>query len=262
MKLGLHYRHDPRNLRLRDYVDKATLLPQLPAGFKGWQTKMTAAEVPLDGNGPEPDLPANIAQGVGDCFWAAIMHYIATATFNSTGTAVIASTVETLTAYCDYLGLTDVSQLNEQTDQGTDANAGFNLWRQQGVTVGGQSHKIGAYVEVNYHDWQEMRIAAWLFGGLFPMVNVPADWMQTKVWGPSHAQIEGGHAIYSPYIGVRGLQIDTWGELNYLLTKPVVPLYAQGIFAVLSDDWVSGNTTSPSGFNLSQLQADLQAMTR
>ena len=67
----------------------------------------------------------------------------------------------------------------------------------------------------------------------------------------------GGHAVPVVAYDSRGVTCVTWGALQSM-TWSFWEAYCEEAYALLSNDYLSGKKTTPQGFGLQQLQADLQ----
>jgi hypothetical protein len=72
--------------------------------------------------------------------------------------------------------------------------------------------------------------------------------------------IEGGHDI--PFVGFDGtwIYVITWGKVQKMSVEFFVK-YCTEAWAKLSLEFINGKGVSPEGFNLTQLQVDLAAIT-
>jgi hypothetical protein len=66
----------------------------------------------------------------------------------------------------------------------------------------------------------------------------------------------GGHAIPVVAYDARGVTVVTWGALQ-TMTWSFWEVYCDEAYAILSKDYLTGRSTTPEGFSLKQLQADL-----
>jgi hypothetical protein len=67
----------------------------------------------------------------------------------------------------------------------------------------------------------------------------------------------GGHAIPVVAYDSRGVTCVTWGALQSM-TWSFWEAYCEEAYAILSNDYLTKKKQTPQGFNLQQLQADLQ----
>ena len=151
-KLGrLPVRTDVRTLRLRQYLDLAGL-PTPPE------------RIDLTPHVGEWPMYANDRRG--DCTTAAAGHMIEAWTAAAVGAPVEVSEDAVVRAF-DAVRLTDPLT----GEEGAIELDVLRYWRKRGI--GG--HRIGAYAAVGTHDHELTRAAAWLFGGLYIGLSLPAD---------------------------------------------------------------------------------------
>lgn len=255
--------YDPKNVKLgkrAPKLDKRTLT----------LSKYTAAL-------PQPPLVVNWASKVpvpwgmmlndtiGDCTCAAAGHLVVDWTANAS-TPVVLPDQDILDLYEKVGGYVPG---NPATDNGCTCIDVLNYWRQTGIGPGG--HKIAAYVSVNMQNATEVRQAIALFGGVYIGVNLPtsAQAQVGQLWEatastPGDAGSWGGHCV--PIVGYvcRGKNVIftcvTWGALQRM-TKGWTQAYSDEGYAIVTNDWIKANQSSPSGFDIAQLQADLALVT-
>ena len=213
-----------------------------------------------------PSWPMLLNDRLGDCVIAAMGHMVQQWTFFSSGgaTEAVMTDVEALTAYEAIGGYVPG---DPSTDQGADMLTALNYWRNTGIQVAGQNHKIAGYVEVDPTNLLEVRQAIWLFGNLFTGVALPVsaqgqdDWTVPDggIYGPAGAPGSwGGHCIPSMAESPETLTCITWAE-RLKMSHNFFADYCDEAYAVLSPDWFGG-ATSPSNFNIHQLREDLAAL--
>jgi hypothetical protein len=229
-----------RLLRLSNYM----ALPPAPPSAD-WLSKVTNPGVMLN-------------DSLGDCTCAGLAHAIQVWTA-ANGNQITVSDADVLKAYEESCGY-DPS--DPMTDQGGIETSVLNYARLTGV--GG--HKIGAYVAVNIQDEAHVRSALDLFGGLYLGVALPLSAQQQDVWrvalsaGSSATKGSwGGHCVFVAAYDDAGLTCITWGEKKRMSWDWFFA-YCDECYALLSNDWVTGVTPAPSGFDLAALQADLVAV--
>ena len=106
--------------------------------------------------------------------------------------------------------------------------------------------------------------ASYLFGVVGIGIQVPesaqTQFQNGKPWSyVPGAAIEGGH--YVPIVGYPRagyLQVVTWGKVQ-LMTKGFFEHYCDEAYAILDSEFLKDDK-SLEGFDLAQLQADLQAI--
>ncbi len=246
MKLGkLAARADTRTLRLARYLTPA--LPAPPVAVD-WTRKVV-----------QPwGMCANDV--LGDCTIAAAAHMIDCWTANA-GHETVIQTPAVLAAYSSFCGY---NPADPTTDCGGVEVDVLNGWRQTGI--GG--HKIEAYAAVSAENFDHVRQAISLFGGLYLGLMLPAGVQGAASWDapPSAVAQEwspgswGGHAVPAIAYDAVGLTVITWGApLN--MTWDFFKTYCDEAYAIISPDFLGGANETPGGFDLASLQADLALVT-
>jgi len=245
-KLGKRaQRLDPRTFKLARYLAPVLPTPPLEAGY--------IQKVSV--------WPMMLNDSLGDCVIAGAGHCIEQWTTYA-GKPVVLTDQQILQGYEAVGGYVPG---NPSTDQGCDMLTACNYWRQTGF--GG--HKILAYVEVDQTNLVEVKQAIYLFGNLYAGWQLPLTVQSANVWSVSTRTGDGtpgswgGHC--APVVGYNasaakgGVTVVTWGGLMPV-TWNFLQIYADELYAVLSQDWLEANGYAVSGFNLKQLEADLQAV--
>jgi hypothetical protein len=246
LKLGKSAaRHDPRTLLLASYLTPA--LPAPPASFD-LASKVTAWGM-MDND------------QIGDCTCAAAGHLIMEWTANAKGKMVTPTDKQIVTAYSAITGYNSTTGAN---DNGANEVDVLNYWRQTGIA----SHKIGAYMALEPSNHTHIMDSVYIFGGCYIGVQLPtsaqAQTQNHQPWsvppggptGDGKPGSWGGHAIPVMAYDARGVTVVTWGALQ-VMTWSFWAAYCDEAYAILSTDYLSGKKTTPQGFNLAQLQADL-----
>lgn len=195
---------------------------------------------------------------IGDCTCAAAAHLEMLWTSNA-GNIVIPADQDILSAYS---AITGYDSNNPNTDQGANELDVLSYWRVNGIA----NHKIGAFVQLNLRDIQHVKAAVAIFGGAYLGVQLPNSAIdQTssgQIWDivADDGGIDGGHAIPVVAYDATGLTCITWGQ-EQRMSWDFFNKYMDEGYAILSTDFLNGKGTTPSGFNLQQLQADLAAVT-
>lgn len=251
MKLGKKAkRFDPRTFQLAKYLQRPALLA--PPSEVSYVVKV-------------PSWPMLLNDELGDCVIAAMGHMVQQWSFFATRGAgmVTMSDAEALGAY-EAIG--GYSPEDPSTDQGCDMLTALNFWRKNGIQVGGKTHKIVAFAEVDPTNPTEVQQAIYLFGNMFTGVQLPVSAQDADDWTVPDGGIYGstgqpgswgGHCIPTCASSPITKTVVTWGSRlkmsdNFLLD------YCDEAYAVLSLDWIE--SSAPNGFNLAQLQADLAAL--
>lgn len=248
VKLGKKpFVQDQRDFLYKNYIDK-TVLPPFPAIYghqdliKDWS---------MLGN-----------DKVGNCVIAGGDHE--TMLWTKEGSTQAVFTAEN--AISDYSAITGYDPQDPSTDRGTEPRAAYTYRRKTGlIDANGSRHKIGAFMALDQTDLNEVFAAIYLFSAVGIGIQFPASAMEqfnagnpwTVVYG---SRVEGGH--YVPVIGYDEtyLYCVTWGKIQKM-TKAFFKKYCDEAWAILSEELLNEKGLSPEGFNLTQLQADLAAIT-
>lgn len=238
-KLGkLPVRTDVRTLRLRRYVDPSKLPPP-------------PAELDLTERVNEWPMYAN--DRIGDCTTAAAGHMIEAWTAAAVGQAIEISERSVLTAF-DAVKIVDP----RSGEEGAIELDVLRYWRKHGIG----RHRIGAFAAVPVHDPTLVRAGAWLFGGLYIGLSLPASAQAQDVWdwtgtlsGDAKPGSWGGHAVDVVRYDAEGLTVVTWGRLQEL-TWAFWDHYCDEAYCIIASDFLRGGV-APNGFDLATLQSDL-----
>jgi len=246
LKLGKQVaRHDPRTLLLASYVTHA--LPTPPPAFD-LTTKVKAWGM------MENDQ-------IGDCTCAAAGHLLMEWTANAGKKMFTPTDKQVVAAYSAITGYNPTTGANDNGAVEIDV---LNYWRQTGIA----GHKIGAYVALEPSNHNHIMDSVFIFEGCYIGLQLPisaqAQTQNHQVWsvppgGPSgdgKPGSWGGHAVPVVAYDSRGVTVVTWGDLQRM-TWSFWETYCEEAYAILSNDYLTNKKTSPQGFKLDQLQADL-----
>ena len=248
---------DPRTLKLADYLTPPEPIPLPPRK--------------ADYLSPVKNWPMFMNDTIGDCTIAAPGHMIQEWTTVSGQNTVTLTDADILAAYEVVGGYVPG---DPTTDNGCVLMDVLRYWR--GTGIGG--HKITAFVAVDITNRVEVRQAIYLFGNVLLGLGLPITSQNPDTraglpcWDvPAYGAVRngspwswGGHCVpvgqYSADPkGFRGLEVVTWGQV-YQMTWAFLEAYADEAYVVLSPDWINQEGKSPTGFNLDQLMADLNAI--
>ena len=244
VKLGkLPVRTDVRTLLFARYVDRAKLPPPPPD---------------LDLASAVPEWPMYANDRIGDCTTAAAAHMIEAWTAPARGVAVEVSERAVLAAF------DKVKQVDPATgEEGAVELDVLTYWRKRGI--GG--HRIGAFARVPVWDHRLVRVAAYLFGGLYIGIQLPLSAQRQPVWdwtgsldGPARPGSWGGHAVDVVAYDRHALTVVTWGRLQQL-TWAFWDRYVDEVYGIISVDFLDEAGEAPNGFDLATLKADLALVT-
>ena len=198
-----------RRLRLEDYV--MPILPKAPPGPLG---RLKAA------------LPAvERAYGnlqVGDCTKAGQAHLIGVYTGNANPPAAL---------FADQQVLGDYYRMTGGLDTGLDEITVLEDWRDNPNGLFGGEHQIRAFLTIDAGNFELLRQAIWLFGGLFSGEELPDEWINNPpsgsgfVWDVAAApNPANGHCTVAVDYTDQGLITLTWGMWG-IMTWPAVKKY-------------------------------------
>jgi hypothetical protein len=247
-------KRDDRTLLFSRYLAAAPALPAAPASCD-WTKALTG-----------DNLGMLLNDRIGDCTCASAGHMIDCWRANAEGRAMLDS---------DFVQDPDVLAAYEAI-AGYDSNTGANdngaaeldvlrYWQQTGIA----GNRCSAFVAVDPNDLDHVRLACWLFGGVYLGVNMPSSadgqFSAGQPWDTSWwpYPIVGAHAVPMLAYDDTGLTVVTWGR-----TQPVTwrwfQKYCEEAWAVLDPGWCiarygqpPGPALSPSGFDMATLTADL-----
>jgi hypothetical protein len=247
LKLGkLTARHDPRALLLASYVTPA--LPTPPASCD-LSTKVGASWGMMDND------------QVGDCTCAAAGHLLMEWTANAGKKMFTPADKQIIAAYSAITGYNPTTGAN---DNGANEVDVLNYWRQTGIA----GHKIGAYMSLEPSNQTHVMDSVYIFEGCYIGLALPtsaqAQVQNHQPWsvppggttGDGKPGSWGGHAVPVVAYDVHGLTVVTWGALQ-TMTWTFWEAYCDEAYAIISNDYLTGKQTSPEGFSMQQLQADL-----
>jgi hypothetical protein len=243
LRLGRIKPAEPPKLRLAKYVDEAVVLPATP--------------LTTDFYSDVPSWPMYDNDSLGDCTCAASGHMVQAWSAAAGGLKTMGD--------ADVVG---VYWATGSDDNGRSEIDVLNYWRKQGIAAGTTwVDKITAYAGVEASNLELVKAAIALFGGVYIGVGLPLTAQGQPVWDvvaddPERSQPGswGGHAV--PIVGYDedSLVVVTWGGV-LKMTNAFFAEYVDEVYALLSPDFFGGKDSSPAGFDLSALEADLTAIT-
>jgi hypothetical protein len=242
-KLGVV--EDPRTFKLKDIVSSDIIPPD---------------KYHIDHNQTEFPLFAN--DQYGDCTCASQGHRIVAQERNASQKELALTDEDVLEVYS---AVTGFRPDDPNTDNGAYCLDVLNYMRRVGMgqEKDGTSHTIYAYAKVNHKDHNEVKLASYIFGGVYTGVALPisAQSQVGDVWeivpGSDSAYGSwGGHAMSTVGYDETGPIFITWGALQHA-TWDWWHKYVDESYAVISEDLIRSRGTTRLGFNLNQLQAEL-----
>lgn len=207
----------------------------------------------------------------GDCYWASAAHEVM-AEAHLAGRSPVFATTQVLTSYSKYLGLKSLTELNEQTDQGTDARQGAAFRKEHGVEdANGHGHKIGAYTFIESPDYSLIKSAVYDFEGVTVCVELPESaeeaFRRSEMNGHGEivwdyvpgSPIAGGHAIAGVNVKGSDLYVVSWGQ-EVLMTEAFIEKYLQTVVVYVSGSTLNGEGKTVTGLNIEALRSALSSL--
>lgn len=260
--------HNPKALWLAKYLNRSTVKVPDTVPLDMSVTATGPMAWVMDGmfaNGPDPAAPAQIAAtGIGDCFWVAMARRAQLAGM-SVGKPLWTSYADMLAAilkgYSDATGW-DVNN-SDATDQGTNPTKAWPYLQNVGLLCSDGSYdKIGAVVQVNPSDIEELLIAFNIAGGMSIGVQLPGAWEHSDVWDDTNSAIVGGHEIpaFSDLkVEKNGaIVINTWGSPR-IVTAAALGRFCNQATVFIGKDALGPGGANVAGFDSEQMLADAQA---
>lgn len=240
-KLGkLPKKHDARNLQLAKYLAQKDY-PVIPNSYQ-WSLWCP------------PNLGMMRNDDLGDCVCAGVGHAIQSYTGNALGRAH-AVTVSDASVVKMYQRVGGYVPGDPSTDNGCHMIEGAKDFVKNGI----EGHRARAFVEVS-RDPDLLRVAGWLFGGLYLGAWLFSNIWGADVWEPPSAsdRLEGGHCIFGTDVDADGMSVVTWGEhqrVSWEWAKS--PKVLDEAYVFVSDDQLTKLGQSVPGFDVDQMLADL-----
>ena len=143
---------------------------------------------------------------------------------------------------------------------------GYNIldrlkyWRNTGMWAS----KIWAFAATNPKNHSESQDVINTFGWLDIGINLPYAWKNASVWdvgnGRNYAGGSwGGHSIPAVGYDEKYYYVVTWGEV-LRLTYAAMERYVDETYAVIDPDWLAKDATTPAGYDLPAIAAELNAL--
>lgn len=240
-------RHDKRTLALANYVN-ASVLPT-PPDTLDYTTKITNLSVMLNNS-------------LGDCTAAGCGHIRQAWTANN-GVQQVWTDPQIQQIY-SWTGGYDPNN-PAGTDNGAVEIDVLNYWRKTGFF----GDQIAGFMALEPQNNLHVKQSIMLFGGVYIGVGLPLSAQKQAVWhvtpggadGDSTPGSWGGHCMVICSYNATGPIFITWGEYQQA-TWGWYNAYCDEAYALLSSDWATTNKVAPSGFNFTNLQADLALVTK
>jgi hypothetical protein len=229
---------DYRTLRFRSYATEA--LPRPPLSYN----VLSQVYDKLHVSDPSALFPMDGNDTLGDCTIAALAHAVTTYR-GLIGTKDIMTKQAVVKLYMHLSGGVD-SGLNE-----LDV---LNYWRKHSVA----KDKILAFASVDPKNHSHIQQAIKLFGGVYigfqVQENCIEDFDARRPWTPGKLTNDG-HAVYAVAYDQHGVTVLTWGNTQQA-TWAWWDECVDEAYAILPPE--AKNPSFAPGFNLAQLQRDLQ----
>jgi hypothetical protein len=226
------------------------------AQFKDFKTIDLVLPTTIDHTEGIVDWGMMLNDQIGDCAIAAPGHAIME--WTKPTQEVVPTDEQILEAYSEISGYNPKTGAN---DNGCNMLDVLNHWRNTGIA----GHKIGAFVEVDIKNVNEIREALYLFHGIYVGVNLPDSAMkqfeENVPWTVvKRSKIDGGHAILLVFSDANLYKFVTWGK-----TQPAnlawVLKYMDEAYAIISQDYFNGTKTA-EGYDIPALTAYLKQVTK
>jgi hypothetical protein len=207
---------------------------------------------------------------LGDCTGASVGHIVEEIT-SQFGTPVVATAQQVIDFYAAYSGYVPGKPA---TDQGATCQQCLDYWMAHGFL----GYKPDAYMAVDLTNEIEVQQAIEVFGNIYigiglPLAiqdltnrgdiwDLPVGQTLTGKWTPGSW---GGHAVPLLGYGVTGnLPFATWGQIE-AMTPRFRAAYGSSSaggegYVVYCKAWIGPDGKTPSGFDQSQLDADIKAL--
>jgi hypothetical protein len=227
--------NDPSKPRVRLSALEAPAAAYDPPAAVRWYAKVDSTTWGVDGN-----------DRVGDCTFAEVDHAVKMLQVAAGNPEVVSSEGEILADYAQVTGY-DPSQTqldgSNPTDQGAVMQDVRNYWRTNGVTLGGNPHKILLFTQVDHTDrnlvkWCISRFGELGLGFAFPrsamdQFNSGQPW--TVVPG---SPIDGGHAVAGVGYDDQFVYVVTWGQVQ-AMSWSFFDAYVDEAWTQLSEEFVN-----------------------
>lgn len=244
-------------LRLATYI-KPSALPTPPDTFGHMQTVTNWGML---GNGPGPDNPPQIPDGVGDCAICGPEHQIMYHHAIS-GKKVSFSTPTTIQNYSEITGYV---LGDDSTDNGTAIEEMAKHWQSVGFKDdNGNRHQVVGFVDLNPGDLREFWVAMYLFGSVGLGFDLPDTAEEQTSRGLAWDAVPGSKSLGGHYVPAfnklnAGMNVGvSWGAPQAFTSRFFQAYNNQGV--VVLDETMMVNAKSIDGFDDAQLRDDLHQL--
>jgi hypothetical protein len=149
------------------------------------------------------------------------------------------------------------------TDRGGVELEVLKAWQRDGI----YGHQLGAFAAVNLRNEALIRLASWMFDGLYLGVALPVTAQDQDVWdvdlaagSAAYPGSWGGHAIVLLDYNEQGPVYGTWGAQKQA-TWAWHEAYCDEQWALISPDQLTADGDTAEGFDSAALTRDLQIVT-
>jgi Phosphorylase superfamily len=218
-------------------------------------------------NGMPANLGMMLNNTLGDCTCAAFYHAIQVWTFN-TGQENIDTEPDSDVEKLYILACGYNPSVPGEGPGGNEQHV-LTYILKHGAPVGPQGksvHKIAAFVEVDPRNLNDVKQTIFDCGVAYigfnvPQYIVPGATPPPAVWDVENqnTQIVGGHAVVLAGYNAQGARVISWGQY-YTMTWAFFSKYVDEVYAIADNDWITAKGTSPAGFTLAQLEAQMKAL--
>jgi hypothetical protein len=253
LKFGrLHRTYDPRVPHLSALLAGQTLTP--PPASVNWTAKMPA------------NLGMMLNDTLGDCTCAAVYHAMQVWSFNAESKMVTQPDPDVEKLYIQACGYNP--KAGGEGPGGNEQHV-LTYWLNTGAPIGPKGaarQKIAAFVEVDPRNTDDVKRTISDCGVAYIGFNVPQSvqppgHMPPPVWDyvPSQSNIIGGHAVVLAGYDANGARVISWGQY-YTMTWNFFAHFVDEVYAIADIEWIGSKKTTPGGFTLEQLEAQMSAL--
>lgn len=233
-RLPLHSEETHPRVHLKDHRDDTAAPVTLPIN---WFARVTTWGMLLNDQ-------------LGDCTAAGLLHLLVSMTTYA-GDPIAPADPDALALYERF----GYQPGNPSTDQG--ANEQDVLQSAVSNPVCGE--EVSLFGQVDVQDQEEVELALATFGPLYLGIDCPQSMQEQFGAGQvidyvPGSPIEGGHCIILVGVDVDYLYVVTWGQC-VKMTWAFWQNYIEEAWVIVSKAWLEANGSTPSGFNLTTLQA-------